>query len=288
MPEIALSYSRIESFARCPRFDYYRNELRLEPDRPALGMVFGDAGHKGLGKLYDTGSLDESIKTATELWEPYEGMDVEKNGQPGIRTKAKLTEILTAYVEQLFGKEDWEDEGGEQLDAFTLIRDDLTVTYRYKIDRIGKSGGTPAIQEWKFLKPFFTNEFIPEPNLQVVGYLKATNRQKAIVTVADVMKSSKNGMVVQKAKDVLPRSIFHRDPVYYDGWVFGEWEKDVFGWAKSILTCRESNYWPKNAPGACGNYGGCVYKTLCNADEEQRKVLMELSFKKREKKEVGE
>jgi len=286
--QIKLSYSRINEFATCPRFFQYSNELQLEPDRESLGMKFGDAGHRGLGALYTHNSLDACLTVASDAWKPFEGMDVEKNGQPGMRTTAKLREILTAYFEQLYGKEEWIDQGGERLESMVLKRGELEIIYRFKIDREGLSGGVPAIQEWKFNKPFFTNEFIPEPNLQIVGYLRATGKKKAVVTVCDVVKNSVKGQVQPRNKADLPRSIFHRDPVYYDDWVFKEWEEDVFGWAVSILTCRESNYWPKNAPGACGNYGGCVYKTLCNAEEEQRKVLMELSFRKKEKREVGE
>jgi hypothetical protein len=297
---LALSYTSVlDNYARCPRYHKHANIQRLEPDRPALGMEFGSAGHVALGVLYDTGDLGKALEAAKKAWAPWEGMDVEKSGAPGIRTQAKLREIITAYYEQIFKDEKWEDMPGEA-EKLTQIEIEVPgehvlrrvlgyeceyIIYRLKIDRKGHSGGVLAIQEWKFLKPFFTSEFIVEPNAQIVGYLVASEANKAVVTVIDVMKSEK-GMTVPRSKSVEPRSIFHRDPCFYEPHVFEEWKKDVLAWASMVYLCQKMDYWPKHDPGSCGAYGGCPYRTLCASDEEQRKVLSELSFKKKKRMEV--
>jgi hypothetical protein len=161
------------------------------------------------------------------------------------------------------------------------------IGYRIKIDRKGLSGGVPAIHEWKFLKPLIGTDFVPEPNNQIVGYLYALKAKKAVVTVAKVQISSSGGMVKGRLKSDEPHSIFTRDPVFYDSHVFEEFKRDVIGWALSYLTCQASEYWPKNAPGACNYYGGCQFKQLCAADPEQRKVLIELSYRPKPKYEEG-
>jgi hypothetical protein len=295
MDPMKLSFTAMDVQARCPRYNHYNTELELESLAPSLGKEFGSAGHAGLGALYSTKSLEEALKAAEKVWKPWEGQDVDKNGKPGVRTLIKLKEILTAYKEQFYDQEKWEDTGGEKLQQIELLHPpecfqeflslvgspNLQLIYRYKIDRTGLSGGVKAVQEWKFLKPFMGKEFITEPNNQVVGYLKGEKATKAVVTVMDVMASSVKGMVKGKAKDAEWRSIFKRDPVFYEPWVFEEWEKDVWGWALSILTCRMSGYWPKNAPGACDNYGGCIFKMLCCAPPEQRETMIELGFRKK-------
>ena len=279
--EIWLSYTAISEFITCPQYYQFSREFKLEPDKPALGMMFGSAAHVGINVLYDTEDIDKAVQEALKSWSPFEGTDIEKSGRPGIRTKAKLEEILRAYHSEFYGKEKWEDQGGEKLSFIVLENDLLRVKYFYKVARKGLSGGVPATMEFKFQKPFFTREFIPEPNNQVVGYLKATERKKAIITVADIVTSSENGIIPGKRKMDMPRSIFKRDPVFYEPWVMERWEKSIFGWSRLILECKESNNWPMAAPNSCGNYGGCQFKTLCNADVEQRKILMELGFRKK-------
>jgi len=290
-----LSYTKMDAAARCPCFYYYDRVLNITTQAEQLGMKFGGAEHAGIRTLYETKSLEACLKAGEEAWAPFEGRDVNKAGKPGVRTLSKLREILTAYYEQFFLKEDWEDQGGEQMQEL-LIKvpsqywhlfakagtNPFYIRYLAKIDRLGLSGGVPAIQEFKFLKPFLGADFTPEPNNQIVGYLRASNRRKAVVTVAKVQPSSIKGMVQPRAKKDEPYSIFTRDPVYYSDFVFEEFEKDVIGWVVSILTWQMSNYWPKSAPGACNDYGGCPFKTLCSVEPKQREVMIELGFKQKE------
>jgi len=258
-------------------------------------MKFGLAGHAGVRQLYETKDLQKCLSAAEEVWKPFEGMDVGKDGKPGVRTLTKLREILTAYHEQLFLKEDWTDQGGEVMEELLIPvppyywhlfskcgYSPFYIRYLAKIDRFGLSGQVPAIQELKFLKPFMGGEFTPEPNNQIVGYLRASRRRKAIVTVAKVQPSSVKGMVQPRSKRDEPYSIFTRDPVFYEDFAFAEFEQDVIGWVVSILTWQMSNYWPKSAPGACNDYGGCSFKTVCSVEPAKREVLLELGFKKKE------
>jgi hypothetical protein len=290
-----LSYTRMASAARCPRYHYFDYVLKITTQKEQLGMRFGFAGHTGIHALYDTRNLKACLEAAEKAWAPYEGMDVDKGGKPGVRTLAKLKEILTAYHDQIFLTEDWTDEGGEKEEVLLISVPSVHwylfskagyapfyVYYTAKIDRRGISGKVPAIQELKFLKPFLGSEFVPEPNNQIVGYLKASNRRKAVVTVAKVQQSSIKGMVQPRSKKDEPYSIFTRDPVFYSDFVFEEFEKDVIGWAVSILTWKLNKHYPKSAPDACNMYGGCPYKVLCSVEPIQREVMIELGFKKKE------
>lgn len=290
-----LSYTKMSSAARCPRYYYYDRELGIESESKKLGMKFGSAGHAGLNTLYMTKDLGKCLEAATTAWIPFEGQDVNKDGKPGVRTLTKLKEILTAYHEQFFVGEDWTDAGGEKLEEvyiyvpydiqqkMLVVSGNLYTDIRYlvKVDRKGLSGDVPAIQEFKFLKPIMGSDFVPEPNNQIVGYLKASKCKKAIVTVAKVQVSSVKGMVKGKLKSDEPHSIFTRDPVFYEEHVFKEFEQDAIGWTLSILTWKASNYWPKAAPDACNDFGGCQFRNLCAVSPEQRRVLLDLGFKKK-------
>ena len=291
----SISYTAADTGARCPRYYFYDRVMKIEAQSKRLGMMFGSAGHTGLHKLYDTKNLDSCLDAAFKAWEPFEGQDVSKDGKPGVRTWAKLKEILTAYYNQIYVNEKWTDQGGEILESFLIeippfIRDaflgvgytEEAIRYRFKIDRKGLSGDVPAIQEWKFLKPILGSDFVPEPNNQIVGYLKGMQARKAVVTVAKVQVSSVEGMIKGRTKDAEPHSIFTRDPVFYDPHVFEEFSMDMLMWSFIILSCTALGYWPKNAPGACNYFGGCQFKQLCASDPEQRKVLIELSFQKKE------
>ena len=278
MGKMNLSYSKIEAFARCPLYYALNYEDKIESTKVKVALKWGDAYQQGITKLYDTEDVNKAVAKFVSVFTPFDGMD-----EKGVRTLAKGQEMLEAWNEQFYGKEEWTDQGGEKMFSFEVVPG---LFYTVKLDRQGLSGGVEAIQEIKTTG--YPGMFVTEPNLQIQGYLYAYSHlkgvpvKKAVVTVAGLYKSSSRGMVKGTRKDDPPRSVFGRDNIWYEEWQFEQWKKAVKKWARLIQVCQEDNDWPINAPSACSAYGGCQYRVLCSADPEQREYLKETAFKKKE------
>lgn len=68
------------------------------------------------------------------------------------------------------------------------------------------------------------------------------------------------GMCVLKRSFKTAESI-----VYRPDWMVERWKTRLVWDAKRMIDCWENNYWPNTGEesGACSDYGGCPYKTLC-------------------------
>ncbi len=283
---IKTSYTALSLLKRCPRLYYYTVELGLQAPTVDISKVFGEAVHAGWGCLYDTSNVESAIGAFRKKF-PF-GVEDPK----GLRTQAKGEELIRAYQEQFFGKEEWVDEGGEVLEELELAPG---INYRVKIDRRGLSYGEPAIQEWKTTA--WAGFFVPEPNAQLIGYLWADSVlrkravRKCIVTIGGLYKTSKNGiMPARRKRDEYgelgggeERSIFSRDPVYFQDWQIEEWKEETLTWIGVAETYKAMEIWPQASPEACGGFGGCAYKQICLETGEERKLLMEVKYEKKER-----
>ena len=246
-----------------------------------IALEFGAIYQKGLTILYDTKDLEQAITAALRLWEPFEGLDTTKL----VRNKKKMEELLRAYEKEFFGKENWTDAGGEILLKWPLCEG---VVFVGKQDRRGWYGETRAIQENK--TSTFPGMFVDEPNNQIVGYLwlesKVTGERvrKAVVTIAGLHKNSALGLLYPRVKSDPPKSIFIRDPIWVEDFLIEEFEKDAIQTAREIEMCHltlkgnSGPYWPKNAPQACGTFGGCEYKSLCLCTDAEKPTIIEMQF----------
>jgi hypothetical protein len=268
-------------FQLCHRkYDYSYNQ-RLVPTGPRIALEFGRIYQKGLTVLYETRDIELALAGALSLWEPFEGLDTTKL----VRNKKKMEELLRAYEKEFFGKEQWTDNGGEILLSYPLCEG---VDFVGKQDRRGYFGDTRAIQENK--TSTFPGMFVDEPNNQICGYLWLESKilgekvRKVIVTIAWLHKNSVKGLIYPKVKADPPKSVFIRDPITVEDFLIEEFEKDVIQVAQDIMHYQDIEYWPKNAPQACGTFGGCEYKSLCLCSDEEKKVMAEMQFNKKELK----
>lgn len=284
---LRLSPTSMGLFQLCHRkYDYSYNR-RLVPMGEQVTLRFGEIYQKGLTILYETCSIESAIAESLRLWEPFEGLDTTKL----VRNKKKLEELLRAYEKEFFGKEQWTDCGGELLLEYPLCEG---VVFVGKQDRRGYFGDTRAIQENKTsTAPGF---FVDEPNNQICGYLWLESKilgekvRKAVVTITGLHKNSVNGLLYPRVKSDPPKSVFIRDPIQVEDFLIAEFEMDAIHTAYEIFECMEMEYWPKNAPQACGTFGGCEYKSLCLCSDEEKKVMAEMQFTKKSefKNEKGE
>lgn len=278
---LRLSPTSMGLFQLCHRkYDYSYNQ-KLVPMGDRIALEFGSIYQKGLTILYETRDIELALANALRLWEPFEGLDTTKL----VRNKKKMEELLRAYEKEFFGKENWRDAGGEILLKWPLCEG---VEFVGKQDRRGWFGDTRAIQENK--TSTFPGMFVNEPNNQICGYLWLESKilgekvRKAVVTIAGLHKNSVGGLLYPRVKSDPPKSVFIRDPIQVEDFLIEEFERDAKAVAIEIEICLRTGYWPKNAPQACGTFGGCEYKSLCLCSDEEKKVMAEMQFTKKERK----
>lgn len=277
---LRLSPTSMALFQLCHRkYDYSYNQ-KLVPIGEQIALEFGRIYQKGLTTLYETRDIELAVASGLRLWEPFEGLDTTKL----VRNAKKLKELLIAYYKEFFGKEQWTDAGGEILLQWPLCEG---VEFVGKQDRRGWFGETRAIQENKTsTSPAF---FVDEPNNQIAGYLWLESKilgekvRKAVVTIAGLHKNSVNGLLYPRVKSDPPKSVFIRDPITVEDFLIEEFEQDAICVAEGIKLCNNLGYWSKNAPQACGTFGGCEYKSLCLCSEEERPTMIEMQFTKKKR-----
>lgn len=281
---LRLSPTSMELFQLCHRkYDYSYNQ-KLVPTGERITLEFGSAYQKGLTALYTARNIEKAVSEALHAWEPFEGLDTTKM----VRNKKKMEELLRAYDKEFYGKENWTDNGGELLLEYPLCEG---VIFVGKQDRRGWFGETRAIQENK--TSTFPGMFVDEPNNQIVGYLWLESKilgekvRKAVVTIAGLHKNSVNGLLYPRVKSDPPKSVFIRDPITVEDFLIEEFERDAVCVASEIDQCYTHNYWPKNAPQACGTFGGCEFKSLCLCSDEEKKVMAEMQFTKKKREEIA-
>ncbi len=278
---LRLSPTSMGVFQACHRKYQYQYEQKLAPKGANVNLIFGEVYQYGLTRLYETKSVEIAKHDATAKWNSYGVIDERE-----IRTPEKLRELVTAYDKEFFGKEQWTDNGGEILLEYPLCEGAVFVG---KQDRRGWYGKERTIQRAIQENKTTTNPrwFIPEPNNQLIGYLWLESKilgepvRKIVVTIAEINKNSALGLIKPRIKSDPPRSVFTRDPIYVEDFLVEEFEQDAVEVAREINNCSCRKYWPKNAPGACGNFGGCEFKQLCLCSDEEKPLIIELQYEKK-------
>ncbi|MBS3784934.1 MAG: PD-(D/E)XK nuclease family protein, partial [Anaerolineae bacterium] len=75
-PWVVLNVSRLDDYARCPMFYYWRHEAKkVPPRRAALG--FGTSIHEPIATWYQTFEIDKVLTKFWETFEAQEGLDPE-------------------------------------------------------------------------------------------------------------------------------------------------------------------------------------------------------------------
>jgi hypothetical protein len=85
------------------------------------------------------------------------------------------------------------------------------------------------------------------------------------------------GLIVDLAQVGATFSRFLRGPVLRHESQLEEWLNDAKHYIREAEACVAAQYWPMNDK-ACGNYGGCDYRSVCSKPVAQRQQWLEADF----------
>ena len=252
-----LDNSMISDFRLCPRYFQLRHLELLSPksDSNKFKAAFGTALHAGLEVWYT--ERKENAKEATSLsdqafidsWTPYEGQD-----ERGIRTIIKGLLIMEEYRKR-YETEDFEMEYTEIGGAFSL--EEFLILF--KCDGLAIKNGKRMVFETKTSAN--KGYLIVKPNSQLDTYMSG---------ISTLIEEEVNGAIFNqiyfrkgKAKEPQVDTIsFVREETIRTKEELKEWRQDTLMWARSIRTCSDKDYYPKNT-NSCTAYGGCQFIHIC-------------------------
>lgn len=88
------------------------------------------------------------------------------------------------------------------------------------------------------------------------------------------------GVIIDAAAILVGSTTFGRSITMRSEAQLDEWHANVGNWLKLAEVFADSGSYPMNLQ-SCGNYGGCVFKSICSKDPRVRKPYLETEFEVR-------
>jgi hypothetical protein len=277
----------------CARKYYYTMIAQITGKDPSVHLRFGGLYATALETYYKVRakeklSHDEAVllvvkDTMLATW------DREK-GQPEIfldnkKTRMNLIRTIVWYLDE-YGEETessafrthYKSDGvpAVELSFKFQISPDLTLSGH--LDRVVSYAGEGLyVMDQKTtgttLSPHFFNSFSP-------------NTQMSLYTWAGqiILNSPVRGVVIDAAQIAVGFSAFLRGFTYRTEEQLDEWLSSAHHTIRMIQDFSNSGYgekaFPMN-PASCGNYGGCVFRSLCSTTPRYRERMIRDTFTKK-------
>lgn len=267
----------------CPR-KYYLTMLegwRSKAD--SVHFTFGIHFHRGL-ELYDKAKAagateDEAQEAAFKIiFEETAGW----NPDHPQKTRDTLLRSLVWY---------WETYRDDQAKTILLADGSPAVELSFRLeteipctpdrnyilsghmDRIVDFGGLRYIMDRKTtggsLSSYYFNQY--NPDNQITLYTLAGR------AVYDIPVQ---GVMIDAAQIMVGFTTFARGITMRSNGQLEEWLTDLDTWFTTAAYYAERRHWPMNEK-SCNNYGGCVFKGICNQDPAVRESFLKTDFEKK-------
>lgn len=274
---VSINSSSLEIIQTCKRKALYYLAGKYRSEKPSEALTFGSAIHKGLESWYLNGRNDDAGITAfVECAKPLAALHEKDKRHPNNGIK-----ILKNYF-QVYKDDPYEilmDEQGkpyiERDFEFELLKtDNVTINLFGTIDCIFKHKDTGEIviadhKTTSSLGQEFYNRL--SPNNQYTTYIMAAQTVFGLNTDRFLV----NGIQVAKTKWDLSRQFTTRS------------EQDItecrgayYAAVREFLACTQSGFWPMSAPSPCSNWGGCMYREVCDLPANLRQDMLDKKFPK--------
>lgn len=141
------------------------------------------------------------------------------------------------------------------------------------MDRLVDFGGTRYVMDRKTsgttLSNYYFNQFNPD-------------NQMTLYTLASriVYDMPVAGVMIDAAQIAVGFTAFSRGITMRSAGQLEEWLVDLDVWFTTAAYYAERGHWPMNEK-SCNNYGGCVFKGVCNQDPSVRIKFLETDFERR-------
>lgn len=227
--------------------------------------------HIAAGMDREAALIDVVVEALTSTW------DTERNepkewDHPA-KTRANLIRTIIWYVDFF---------NPDPVSTVILANGSAAVEYSFKlelapdilycghIDRLVAYNGDVYVQDQKTTGSTISARFFDgfAPDTQISGYAYAGS----IIHHTPV-----RGVIIDGAQIAVGFSRFERGYSFRTPAQLEEWRTDSLRDIKRIQEATRENHFPQN-PTACGNYGGCPFRTVCSRSPEVRPAFLRAEF----------
>lgn len=285
--QYAWDSTSITAYATCPR-KYYLSQLQgWTSELRSVHLIFGGHyasalehfhKHKALGLSHED-ALRLVVREALEnTWD--READKPQDWLHAAKTRDTLVRSIVWYLEQF--KDDPMQtvilSDGRAAVEYSFSTE-LNNEYLYcgHIDRLVTYGDANDVyvQDQKTSGAQITPRYFQgfSPDYQMTGYTWAGQI---------IFNLPVKGVVVDAAYIAVGFTAFGRQPVTRSEKQLEEFRHEVLHLIENAKRSHESGYYPMNRT-ACGNYGGCEFRSICSAVPGVRENLLQGGFKKRDR-----
>ncbi len=282
---IILDSTSTENFKLCPRkFQHEQIDRRIRSGaKPAL--EFGKALHSALEIRYKrvgnqpaVGLTTMEMQTAVD--NALEGIEMPLDEWRTLGRANETVELYNAY----WGAEPFDVLGVEipfAVPVGTVGR--YKVVWSGRIDLLVQWEDCAYIMDHKTMSSWGSGKSAEFSNsAQFRGYawaIQELHRLHGAPFPARIAGFCLNALVLRKpgttARTTLPRTVFHRDRVFYSQERLDEWRTDLLVWVRTLIGYAEDGYMPMNTKHCANFYGGnCPLLDVCTAPPAQRAMAL--------------
>jgi len=283
--QYAWDSTSLSNFVTCPRKYFYENLQGWQSEERSVHLIFGGhyaAALEGYHKLVATGvgkndATREIVrKLLTDTWD-------EKNNRPqdwmhNTKTRDTLIRSVVWYLDH-FSDDPMPtvilSDGRPAVEySFSF---ELSPNYLYcgHIDRLVEYSGGVYVQDQKTTGAAITAKYFSDfkPDYQMSGYTLAGIIGFAIPIL---------GVVIDAAQIAVGFTRFARGHTSRSMPELEEFRHETLHYIELAKAAHDTGYYPMNRK-ACGNYGGCVFRSICSANPVHREALLAAKFTRRDR-----
>lgn len=203
-----------------------------------------------------------------------EGNRIEGTGKPwesghNQKTRETLIRSIIWYLENF--KDDVAapiilSSGEAAVELNVLLDVDDGIMFSAHLDRLAEFAGHQYVMDQKTtgstLSQYFFNQFSPDTQMSLYTFLG-----KAALAVPV------RGVIIDAAQIAVGFTRFERGMTFRTDGQLNEWYDNAMYHIKAAQHATRENYFPMNTS-ACGNYGGCIFRTICSRNPDARKNFL--------------
>lgn len=267
----------------CPRKYHYRMIRNIVPGSVSVHLLFGGIYAAALEHFYglraqgidlETAVLETIRKAMIDSWDAESNQPLSFNDVR--KTRPSLIRTIVWYLAQ-FGEEEKgsmsthvlaNGKAAVELSFALEISDDLL--YCGHLDRVVDFAGSLYWMDQKTtgstVGPYFFESY--KLSNQFMGYTWAGHI---------MFESPVRGGICDAAQIAVNFSRFERGLLAYSQQQLEEWQRNTVWQINNIRSLTQLDVWPMNLT-ACGNYGGCPYRSICKAHPAIREQIIQSEF----------
>ena len=293
--QFAWDATSLSSFAKCPRYYYYKHLQGWQSNSQSVHLTFGGiyaAALEHYHKLLATGVTAEDatrevvLQALVSSWvydRDETGQPIPGSGEPwqslhNTKTRETLIRSIVWYLDH-FAEDTTTTlhfaDGRPAVElSFSMPFGDDDLLYCGHMDRVVEYGGDKFVMDQKTTGSTITEKYFSDftPDIQMSGYSWAG---------AQMFNTPISGVIIDAAQIAVGFTRFERGFVHRPAALLEEWYDNSHRIINEARQAHTSGNYRMN-PTACANYGGCEFRKVCSRHPDHRSNILAADFHRRD------